>query len=377
MRLRILADDLTGALDSAAAFASNGDVPVWLGAVPTHHDAQAKVQALSTGTRDVERAAAEQTVLDALAWFRPDDGERCIAFKKIDSLVRGNTLAEVAALARSGAFTGVVFAPAFPAQGRFTQGGKHWVGMPLRPEAPAVQVCAEALARAFADHGISAISGPAAMTGFDQACQVWIPDVLTDSDLQALAAASRLSEAGRWLWCGSAGLAAAFAHALQSCSTESDHRLPDTPAPPTLAVTASRHPVLREQIAFLPAESHDHTAPMNDVALLDLVPVDDLPPEQAARHLAAACSKLMSNQFQPETAVVIGGDTLLALCQASGVSHLMAHKSIRSGWGRARIEGGLWHGTTLLSRSGAFGAPDDIAALLAQLTPHTCKESTI
>ena len=72
---------------------------------------------------------------------------------------------------------------------------------------------------------------------------------------------------------------------------------------------------------------------------------------------------------------MIGGDTLLALCQASGATHLQAFKSIRPGWGRARIEGGLWHGTTLLSRSGAFGAPDDIAALLAQLAPHTSKES--
>ena len=374
MRLRILADDLTGALDSAAAFAS-GDVPVWLGAARTHHGSQAAVQALSTGTRDLARTAAEQAVLDVLAWFRPNGGEPCMAFKKIDSLLRGNTLVEVAALARSGAFTTVVFAPAFPAQGRFTQGGRHWVGVPHRPESPAVQVCAEALAHAFAKHGLDAISGPAAMPKAGQASQIWIPDVLADSDLLTLATASRRADAGRWLWCGSAGLASAFAQACQTEFIGLDHAPADLPAPPTLAVTASRHPVLREQMRLVPSGCHDQASARNGVAVLDLAPSEDLAPEQAARHLAASCSKLMQHRTPPPTAVVIGGDTLLALCKASGATHLLAHKSIRPGWGRARIEGGLWHGTTLLSRSGAFGAPDDIAALLGQLAPHTSKES--
>ena len=375
MRLRILADDLTGALDSAAAFASDGDVPVWLGAVPTHHDAQAAVQALSTGTRDLAQAASERAVLDALAWFRPDDGEPCIAFKKIDSLLRGNTLAEVAALARSGAFTGVVFAPAFPAQGRFTEGGRHWAGVPHRPRSPAVQVCAEALAHAFAEHGLDAITGPAAMPKARQAGQISIPDVLTDSDLLALANASRRHDAGRWLWCGSAGLASALAQAWQTEFIGLDYVPASLPAPPTLAVTASRHPVLREQMRLMPSEHRDQASTLEGVALLDLAPVENLAPEQAARHLAASCGKLVQHRSRPQTAVVIGGDTLLALCHVSGATHLQAFKSIRLGWGRARIEGGLWHGTTLLSRSGAFGAPDDISALLAQLAPHTSKES--
>jgi uncharacterized protein YgbK (DUF1537 family) len=194
--------------------------------------------------------------------------------------------------------------------------------------------------------------------------------------LQAIAAASRQPDSGRWLWCGSAGLAAALAHAWQARHADVDHAQTDLPAQPALAVTASRHPVLREQMWQLPtAWRQDQSLPANGARLIDLAPAESLSPEQAARHLAASCSDLVRHRSRPETAVVIGGDTLLALCQASGATHLQAFKSIRPGWGRARIEGGLWHGTTLLSRSGAFGAPDDIAALLAQLAPHTSKES--
>ena len=46
-----------------------------------------------------------------------------IAYKKVDSLLRGHTLAELAACLQGGAFPFCVVAPAFPYQGRVTRSG--------------------------------------------------------------------------------------------------------------------------------------------------------------------------------------------------------------------------------------------------------------
>lgn len=110
IRLRLLADDLTGALDSAAQF-----VPL-VGAVPAFwHDAVPKrlpgSTALDSGTREADsHFAAERVAALAPALAAAD-----IAFKKIDSLLRGAAAAEIAACLRAGGFAACVIAPAFPA----------------------------------------------------------------------------------------------------------------------------------------------------------------------------------------------------------------------------------------------------------------------
>ena len=46
-----------------------------------------------------------------------------LAFKKIDSLLRGHWAAELAGIVSSGMFRRIVLTPAFPAQGRLTRRG--------------------------------------------------------------------------------------------------------------------------------------------------------------------------------------------------------------------------------------------------------------
>ena len=114
--LRLLADDLTGALDSAARFVPLvGPVPVvWSGEPPPG------TMAMDSGTRDLDpREAAE--AMRRLAGTLVGD----IAFKKIDSLLRGHVVMELAACLPG--FDHCVFAPAFPFQGRITRGGHQLV----------------------------------------------------------------------------------------------------------------------------------------------------------------------------------------------------------------------------------------------------------
>ena len=102
--MHILADDLTGALDTAAAFA--GEVPVYLD-VPAAVDVlPCPVSAVATATRDVPADSLPRLLAPSLPWLV--DAE--LAFKKVDSLLRGNTFAECAHVARAGGFERIVFA---------------------------------------------------------------------------------------------------------------------------------------------------------------------------------------------------------------------------------------------------------------------------
>jgi uncharacterized protein YgbK (DUF1537 family) len=360
----ILADDLTGALDSAAAWANAGDVPVFL---DQPGPSGQLVQIVATGTRDVPPASLPALLAPSLDWL----GASGSAFKKIDSLLRGNTFAEIAWLMRSGRFAGVVFAPAFPAQGRFTARGHHWVAPPHQPHGPRTHEHTGTLVQAFADVGLSTRMPSRVQDALQDAGQVVIPDLLSDQDLDRLAGLAVQPQAQRWLWCGSAGLAWALARqdaaATPSCAGSNASTAPAATAQgPTLVLTASRHPVLREQLRQLPP-------PVAGTELLDLAEAQPLCPAQAQHRLMQHMRTVVTTRPRPATLVVVGGDTLLALCRAAAVGSLQASASPRAGWGRARLVGGLWDGLTCYSRSGAFGPPDDLQALLAtpSLLPHT------
>ncbi|MDA0575246.1 four-carbon acid sugar kinase family protein [Burkholderia gladioli] len=124
--LLIVADDLSGAADCAIAFAAAGLRTV----VSLDASAPARpaaVLAVDTDTRRLAPAEAARRAADAWRAQRAP-GRRL--YKKIDSTLRGNWAAEVAALA---ALAGpAIVAPAFPATGRGVIDGRVLVrGVPL------------------------------------------------------------------------------------------------------------------------------------------------------------------------------------------------------------------------------------------------------
>jgi D-threonate/D-erythronate kinase len=198
--MRLIADDLTGALDTAAEFVPlTGPVSVyWNESLPKSIDGSA---AFDSGTREKSETEAAATLVGMSSYLASAD----IAYKKIDSLLRGHTMAELAACLRCELWDRCIVAPAFPHQGRITSGGVQfrvdageWV-----PVADLVALLAEA--------GISALRGstdavlPPGVNVFDAA---------TDDDLRRVARVGR-SASGRVLWCGSAGLAQALANGTE------------------------------------------------------------------------------------------------------------------------------------------------------------------
>lgn len=129
MRMLIIADDLSGAADCAIGFASAGyrTVVTLDVAAPGVDVIAADVIAADTDTRRLTSAEAAQCTVAAWQSLR-EPGRRL--YKKIDSTLRGNWAAEVAALQPLAGLA--IVAPAFPATGRTVLGGRVFVrGAPL------------------------------------------------------------------------------------------------------------------------------------------------------------------------------------------------------------------------------------------------------
>jgi uncharacterized protein YgbK (DUF1537 family) len=105
----IIADDLTGACDAAAPFASR--------ALPS------RVAAYSTGTRDL----GEPHITDRMQTVATAAGDARVIFKKIDSTLRGSIRAEIQAAMKVFQRTRAIVTPAFPDLGRTVKGGRLYV----------------------------------------------------------------------------------------------------------------------------------------------------------------------------------------------------------------------------------------------------------
>jgi len=317
-RLRLLADDLTGALDSAARFVPlTGPV-----AVTWRDDAAEGSIAFDSGTRDLTADAAHRRIQRCAPLL--DGGEP--AFKKIDSLLRGHVALELAACLRR--FDHCVLAPAFPFQGRVIRNGRQ-------------------LARSgdvWRDTGVDLAAELCAHGGAAQ-----VRDAETDADLDAIVAEGRRLS-GRVLWCGTGGLAGALAgHGV----------VPRPILPrPILALIGSDHPVSRAQVGAVP------------LLLRHAVIVCGLPAgtdrREARKRIGDTFAAALRRVPRPGTLFVTGGETLRDLCQAIGVTRLEVDGEIEPGVPTSLLRGGAWDGQRLVSKSGAFGDTGFLARLLGE-----------
>ena len=334
IRLRLLADDLTGALDSAARFVPlTGPIATTWRTDPSPHQSVA----IDTATRDLSAADAAT----AIAHFAPllDSGEP--AFKKIDSLLRGHVAVELAACMRR--FDHCILAPAFPFQHRITRGGRQLV----RAQ------------DAWRDTGVD-LQAALRAQGIDLRPR----DAETDADLDAIVAEGR-ALSGRVLWCGTGGLAGALAGHLPVAK-------PNLPGP-ILALIGSDHPVSAIQLA---AASHLHMPlPQSDITRVAqrlkhgsaAVTVDlpaTTPRDTARRTITAHFTALLQAIDRPGTLFVTGGETLRHLCDALHVTHLDVDGEIEPGAPTSILRGGDWDGQRLVSKSGAFGDGQFLQRLL-------------
>lgn len=128
----VIADDLTGANDTGCQLAENGfNVLTVLSPEKVKESNIFNVFALNTETRNIHYLKAREKLSSVCKELTKWSGE-AIFFKKIDSTLRGNLAVEVEECISGLKPALVVFAAAFPANGRTTVEGRHYVhGVPL------------------------------------------------------------------------------------------------------------------------------------------------------------------------------------------------------------------------------------------------------
>lgn len=365
--LYLVADDLTGALDTAASFCQTfGPIPVYLG-MP--RDQVGPHAAVDLATRDADAAFAVRANLSVVRPLAAAD----IAFKKIDSLLRGHWAIELAALLRSGLFRSCVMAPAFPGQGRTTVRGRQVVSASGASSYTVEVDPAERLRQL--NLTVTSASGLGS-TGYceraDSDLAVVLADAATDEELRAIV---------RWgarlprpiLWCGSAGLARAMA--------PGDLRQFGAIQRPVLAIVGTDHAVSREQVAHaasrIPAclvvvgtdvdECNARVAQaiaQTGSCVLTFALPSDASADAAAASIRERLTTLLRRMARPSTLLVMGGETLLSVCRALGATHLEVDGELSPGVPHSRLCAGLWPGVDVVSKSGAFGSPDWLDRLL-------------
>lgn len=360
--LRLIADDLTGALDTAARFASE-EAPIdviWRPCVST------AAVAVDVGTRELDPATAAQRVAEQVAAF-PADDEAC-HFLKLDSLLRGNAAAEIAAWHATRPFDHLVLAPAFPRQGRVTRGGQQYWRDGESWVPTACDLAADLRAAGFA---LSLCRpGEKAPSGFS----LW--DAETDADLSAIADAGR-ELPGKVLWCGCGGLAGALAPMRGGASG-----LASPLARPVLGLFGTDHAVTTGQLDACDPHLLVRTDGSADsatgiaarlrgdgIALVRATLPEGLGRSEVARRIEATFAALLARLSPPATLLVAGGETLRAVCLALRADRLELVGQLSPGIPRAILRGGAFDGVDVVSKSGAFGARDALARLLAEVSP--------
>ncbi|AHG65775.1 four-carbon acid sugar kinase family protein [Advenella mimigardefordensis] len=251
-QIAIIADDLTGAGDSAVQFVRCGwETQLYVGGSEEAFalgDMQAQVVSVNSNSRALAPQAAADAVAREMQTFRKHDVRH--VFKKVDSTLRGAFAAEIEAARQQWHADAIaVVCPAYPATGRTLEHGILLVnGIPVTDTSagtdPVTPVTESSVPTILNCNLVSPTQDDTPATLAQKiggAGAIVVVDARTDADLKLLAQAIVLL-GERALPVGAGGLAMAMAAAWAS-----DHIAGDI----VLAVVTSQHSATRAQVAAL------------------------------------------------------------------------------------------------------------------------------
>lgn len=380
--LGIIADDLTGAMDTGVQFAKSGlETVVMLG---EGEPPPAEMVVVSTDSRDIPPRDA---------YWRARQAARLLAdraiYKKIDSTLRGNVGSELDGVMDELGLIHALVAPAFPANGRTTLGGYHLVhGIPLAessfandPLWPAREshlptLLAKQTARPVAhlpihivEQGVESVVEALSAEG----APVVAADATTADHLRNLASA--LARLQGWLPCGSAGLAGQWPAALGVERQSAEPRWPAVEAP-VLVVAGSRNNATAEQlrraaangdlVLICPSEDGSGRAEVvaraageleggRSVAITTTFSAyREGKAIAAATALAEIAAELLA-RHRVAGLFLTGGDIARAVALRLGATALKALGEVQPGVAAGELMGGPLHGLRVVTKAGGFG----------------------
>ncbi|MCU5771159.1 four-carbon acid sugar kinase family protein [Erwiniaceae bacterium BAC15a-03b] len=309
----VIADDFTGANDAGSGLARAGArVNVLFDSSSALNSAEADVWVISTDSRALSAPQAAERTRQAMT-----AGVEIVRhgwiFKKIDSTLRGNPGAEIAAALLASGRQLALVVPAVPKLGRTTRDGHCLIDGQLLtatefasdPKTPVSDSSVLARLQAQSDLSGAVLSleelrsdalAQRLQQHLHQGTRLLVADAESDHDIQRLMrAAAQLEE--KPLLAGSAGLSDALGALLA-----------DRPAAPLLAVVGSMSDIAQQQIARLQVQ---HRLTLVDIDIAGLFQQPPWP--QSSSWLQQAVTALQQ-----------GEHCIIRTCQQAGQRHAIA-----------------------------------------------------
>lgn len=419
--IAVISDDLTGAADTGIQFvhaglralvlldSDAGELPpadVIVGVTESRHDSQELARAKVTAWARM------------LAGRQPEE-----VYKKIDSTLRGNLGAELDAC--MSAFPGrlAVFAPAYPAAGRTTVDGRHFMhGVPLEetevsrdPTTPVRESWIPTVLAAQTNRRIGQIrladieAGPEALARLlhkevADGAEILVCDACTDQHLADVVAAVRAL--GRpVIWTGSAGLARQVLPAERTASPEGapvatlplltvagsvsrtlrrqiDHYCTTTGAACIVAdsgALTAAEPLASAEVQRVAAEAVSYLQGGRSTVITTSVVPDMINPGPAMVETAHRIAERLGETARTilaegcsDSVILSGGDTALGVCRLLGATAIQLRAELVPGVTLGMLVGGAHENLSVITKAGSFGEVD----VLCQISRMTAGPSS-
>ena len=405
-KLLVIADDLTGAADTAAQFAKQGiDTLVLVDSTHAWPAAAAECEVLIVNTESRHLSAEDAADRVRKSVVTGATFGTTHYYKKTDSTLRGNIGSELEALRVAVGQPVLPYLPAYPRLGRTTTNGKLYVNGKLLEE---TTFSSDSLAPVHESHVPSIVANQTStpcllvndFTLLDELEKeprdgaFWLFDAASDQDL---------FEAGKLLkqsdmlvaTAGSAGFAKYLAQLL-----DLDASQPEIPSAngPMLVVAGSLNEVTLAQLAYAEragfesvtlsptvlvtergaqttegrraiAEVLGHSQAGRDVIIRTVSSSGDASPyveyarsrELATAEIHALISKNLAEvvagvieRGEFTTLVILGGDTMLAIARELGWTSFVPRGEVVPGVAVSKV-GGVPHALLVVSKAGGFG----------------------
>lgn len=417
--LAVIADDLTGSCDTAAQFCRYGMRVAMTGASAPDPGPDLDLLVVNTASRGLPVERSRQ-VAGRSARLLLSSGCRPV-YKKIDSTLKGPWCQELAAVMAVVRPDLAMVAPAFPAWGRTSRGGRLLLDgrppppRPARSAGPAGIDSGNLLGRLRAEFGSQVellrpdlLRRPAAVvekrirTAHRKGHRVLLFDIESDSDLERLALAGRrLDEAV--LWVGSAGLARFLPLSWGRAPTRAAPSAPQARGP-VLLICGSLNPVNKAQLEQLgrrglatvvTLRDEDGDSPLQAESTLKPA-LEALARQQSAavclrleqrirsrghlqrlqQALQSAAGRLLDTGA-PGAAILVGGDTALKVYEQCGARGIRILGDVEPGIPWGRWIGGRLDGIPLVTKAGGFGSPETLCDIARFLTGRPDAEDVL
>lgn len=405
-KLGVIADDLTGACDTALQFAKCGLETLVVKDFQVIPKTSRKVDviAITTESRDDTPEKAYRKVRKAVRLLKDVGVNRF--YKKVDSTLRGNIASELEAMLDELNLEAAVISPVFPDNHRVMVGGYYLVDgefLQDRLDVTAPVYVPDLIKRnsklEVAHLNISKVREgvPNLHREIDRKAKsgaklIWV-DALTYRDLQVIAEAVS-NTVDRWLPCGSAGLAEAIPEAYRLI-----RRLG------VLVVSGSTNPISMSQIRFaertlgvkivrldldavvnkpideikrVSRESRcilakgksvivSSAVTRSDVIAEDLSPLGKLDIKDRISSVLGAIAARVLEHSHVSGLVLSGGEVAVKALEALEADRLRVEEEVLPGVPSTRVMNGKFRGLRVVTKAGGFGEENSLVKIIKYL----------